>query len=145
MKWDSLSLKIGFSKENSFYFMKRLKRKDLLLLETKLTEKIPDPCNVKEHNDSFLRKKKSKIINQQWKTFENPNIVDIKLVILEHPKISHESSKNIRQVEKVSQAGTNSSYIVIQKNVKIFWTDYVKRQCQYMLLKVMEVLIMLKF
>ena len=31
--------RIGFSKENSYYSMKRLKRKDLLLLAKKLIEK----------------------------------------------------------------------------------------------------------
>ena len=31
--------RIGFSKENSYYWMKRLKRKDLLLLAKKLIEK----------------------------------------------------------------------------------------------------------
>ena len=29
--------------------MKRLKRKDLLLLANKLIEKLPDPRNAKEH------------------------------------------------------------------------------------------------
>ena len=40
--------RIGVSKENIYYPMKRLKRKDLLFLATKLTEKTPDPCNAKE-------------------------------------------------------------------------------------------------
>ena len=40
---------IGFVKERSYYSMKRLKRNHLLLLATKLIEKIPDPCNAKEH------------------------------------------------------------------------------------------------
>ena len=39
---------IESSKENIYYSMKRLKRKDLLLLANKLVEKIPDPCNAKE-------------------------------------------------------------------------------------------------
>ena len=41
--------RIGFSKESSYYSMKRLKRKDLLLLVDKLIEKVPDPRNAKEH------------------------------------------------------------------------------------------------
>ena len=36
--------RIGFSKESSYYSMKCLKRKDLLLLANKL---IPDPRNAK--------------------------------------------------------------------------------------------------
>ena len=51
----------------------------------------------------------SKIIIQQPKTFENPNIVDIKSVIIEHPKTSHKLPKTIRQAAKVSQVGSNSS------------------------------------
>ena len=58
------------------------------------TEKTPDPCNAREHYQSFIRKKCPKsvkqptIITQQRKLFENPNIVDIKSVIIEHPKTS---------------------------------------------------------
>ena len=48
---------IGFSKEDSYYSTKHLKRKDLLLLANKLIEKVPDPRNAKERYESFLRKK----------------------------------------------------------------------------------------
>ena len=41
--------------------MKRLKKKDLLLLVNKLKEKIPDSRNAKEHYQSIIRKKKNKI------------------------------------------------------------------------------------
>ena len=41
--------KIGFVKEISYYSMKHLKRKTLLLLSTKLIEKIHNPRNAKEH------------------------------------------------------------------------------------------------
>ena len=37
----------------------------------------------------------------QPKIFENPNIVDIKSIITEHPKISHKLSKTIRLAKKV--------------------------------------------
>ena len=86
----------GFVKERSYYsMMKHLKKKDLLLLANKLIEKIPDPHNAKEHYQSFIRKKRtnSEIITYQPKTFENPNTVDIKLVITEHSKTSHKLSK----------------------------------------------------
>ena len=58
--------RIGFSKENSYYSMKHLKKKkkDLLLLATKLTEKIPNLCIAKEHYQSFLRKKNTKSVKQ---------------------------------------------------------------------------------
>ena len=55
---------IESSKENIYYSMKRLKRKDLLLLANKLVEKIPDPCNAKERYQSFLRKKNRKSVKQ---------------------------------------------------------------------------------
>ena len=45
-------------------------------------------------------------VTYQPKTFENPNIVDIKSVITQHPKTSHQLSKTIRQAQKV---GSNSS------------------------------------
>ena len=82
----------------------------------KLTEKIPDPQNAKEHYQPFIKKKntesvkQSKIITQQRKTFESPNIFDIKSVVIEHPKTSHKLSKTIRQAEKVTEVGSGESY-----------------------------------
>ena len=49
--------RIGFSKENSYYSIKHLLKKDLLLLANKLIEKIPDPRNAKEHYQLCIRKK----------------------------------------------------------------------------------------
>ena len=54
---------------------------------------------LKKHYHSFIRKKntksvkQSKIITYQTKTFENPNIVDIKSIITKHAKTSHILSK----------------------------------------------------
>ena len=45
-----------FSNENNCYFNETLEKKDLLLLAIKLIEKIPDPCNAKEHYQSFMKK-----------------------------------------------------------------------------------------
>ena len=45
------------------------------------------------------------MITQQLKAIENPNNVDIKSIIIEHPKTSHKLSKTIRQTDKVSQVG----------------------------------------
>ena len=97
--------RIGFSKDNSYYSMK-YQEKDLPLFSNKVTEKIPDPRNAKEHYHSFIRKKniksvkQSKIITQQPKTFQNPNNPDIKSVIIEHPKTSRKLSTTIRQTER---------------------------------------------
>ena len=72
-----------------------------MLLANKLIENILDPRNAKEHCQSFLVKKNRnsvkqlEIITYQPRTFQNPEIVDIKLVITEHPKTSHKLSKTI--------------------------------------------------
>ena len=61
--------------------------------------------------------KQSEIITYQSKTFENPNIIDIKSIIREHPKTSHKLFKTIKQAEKV---GSNSSFYSDTKKVKLF-------------------------
>ena len=79
------------------------------MFAAKLAEQIPDPSNAKEYY-SYLKRiitklvKRSKLITQQPKTFENPNVLEIKSVTIEHPKISCKLSKTIRQAVKVSQA-----------------------------------------
>ena len=76
---------------------------------------MPDPRNVKERYQSFIRKentksvKQSEIITYHPNTFENPNIVDIKFVITELLK----TSKAISWAEKV---GSNSSLYSDTKN-----------------------------
>ena len=78
--------------------------KKLLLLANKLREKYLTLVMLQKHYQSFIRDKSTKsvkqseIITYQPKTFENPNSVDIKLVITEHSKISRILSKTIRQV-----------------------------------------------
>ena len=65
------------------------------MFTTKWTVTTPDPCNVKEHCQLFIRKKNIKsvkqpnMITQQPKTFEKANTVYIKSVIIEHPETSH--------------------------------------------------------
>ena len=72
--------------------MTHQQKKNLQLMSTKLIVKISYPRNAREHYQSFIRKKntksvkQSKVITQQSKTFEKPNIVDIKSFIIEHPK-----------------------------------------------------------
>ena len=65
--------------------------------------------------------KQSKIITPQPKTIENPNVIDKKSVTLEHPKISHNLSKSLRQAKKipqVSSAGKNSTSLLYKKRTK---------------------------
>ena len=122
---------IGLAKENRYYSMKHQKKDNLQLFGTKLTEKIPDPSNTKEYYNSYLKRrnakpvKRSKIITQQPKHFKNPNIVDIKSVIIDYPvKTLHKLSKNIWQSEKVSLVGSgkisNSPLYSETKKVKNF-------------------------
>ena len=40
------------------------RKKDLLLFANKLMEKVPDPCNAKQHYESYLRKKNRKSVKQ---------------------------------------------------------------------------------
>ena len=47
--------------------------------------------------------KRSKIITQQTKTIENPDITDIKSLTIKHLKTSHKLSKTISMAEKASQ------------------------------------------
>ena len=96
------------------------------MLANKLIEKTPDLRNAKELYQLFIRKKNTKsvkqseIITYQPIAFENPNIVDIKSVIIEHPKTSHILSKTIRLAEKVSQVGSSSISYSDTKKGKIF-------------------------
>ena len=61
--------------------------------------------------------KQSEIITYQLKTFENPNIVDIKAIITEHSKASHILLETIKQAEKV---GSNSSLYSDKRKRKYF-------------------------
>ena len=94
--FDNYYKRIGFSEESSYFSMKHLKRKELLLLANKLMQKVPDFRNAKDHYNSFLRKKnkksvkQSEIITYQPKNFDT---VDIKSVTTEHPKYSLKLSR----------------------------------------------------
>ena len=43
---------------------RNVRKKDLGLFETKLTQKIRDPRNAEEHYQSFIRKKNTKLVKQ---------------------------------------------------------------------------------
>ena len=53
--------RIEFPKENNYHLIKYQKEKGLLLLATKLIEKILDANNAKEYYNYYLKKKKYKI------------------------------------------------------------------------------------
>ena len=61
--------------------------------------------------------KQSKIITQQPKTIENPIIIDVKSVTIEHPKTS-KLSKSLRQAKKVSQVGGVADILLVLYIVK---------------------------
>ena len=113
-------------------FNETFEKKDLLLLATKLTEKIPDACKSKEQYQSFIKRKntksvkQSKIITQQPKSFENPNIVDIRLVIIEHSNTFHKLSETIIQTDNIVQVSSNSSLYSDTEKLKIFKTKKFK-------------------
>ena len=65
MKSKTLSLKtiineFDLKKKISYNSMEQLNKTDLLLLANKLIKNIPDPCNPKEHYQSFIIKEKQK-------------------------------------------------------------------------------------
>ena len=74
------------------------------MFANKLIEKTPNHCNAKERYQSFIKIKQHKItktikiITYQLKTFENPNIVDMKSIITKHPKTLHKLSNTVRQL-----------------------------------------------
>ena len=77
-----------------------------------------------EKNTKLL--KRSKIISQQPRTFENPNIVDKKSFTIEHPKTSRKLSQTIKQSKRVSQVGSGKSsnspsYNKTKKKSRIFF------------------------
>ena len=55
-----------------------------------------------------------KLITYQPKTFENPKIADIKLIVTEQPKTSHKLPKTVRQAKKV--CSNSPLYSDTQKN-----------------------------
>ena len=111
LKDDFKSLKtivneLCFLKKAVIIQWKARKKKDFLLVASKLIEKVRDPLNAKEHYQSPVTKrnrksvKQSEIITYQPKTFKNPNTVDIKSVITEHPKTSNNYQRLYERVKK---------------------------------------------
>ena len=90
LPWKTIK-RIEFSKEDSYLSMKCLENRFVVACE-QINKKILDPCNAKEHYQWFIRKKNTKSVKQlkmiiyQPNNFVNPNIIDIKSVITEHPK-----------------------------------------------------------
>ena len=127
MKTETLSMRnvikqLDFLKRKVIVHWNPLKKKGYCCLLTN----IPDQRNAKEQYESFLRKKNKKSVKQSAiftyrpNTFQNPNFVDIKLDIIEHPKTSQKLSKTIRKGEKVD---SNSTLYSDPKKLQIFWTE----------------------
>ena len=109
MKSEALSLKV-IIKELDFLRKAVIIQwntwKILLLLPNKLTKQYLILAMLKMTMNHLLKKptksiKQPKTITYQWKTFENPNIADMKSIITEHSKTSHKLSKTIRQDKKL--------------------------------------------
>ena len=66
MKSETLSLKTIINEldylKKTVIIQRNIRKKDLQLFVTKLTEKIPDLCNAKEHYQSFIREKNTKSV-----------------------------------------------------------------------------------
>ena len=81
-----------------------------------INRKIAHPINTEEHDNSYLKRKnkgvvkRSKIITQQLEAIENPNIADIKSIIIKYPKTSCKLFNTIRQPAKVSHVGSDKSF-----------------------------------
>ena len=114
---------IGFVKESSYYSMKRLKKRFAIACN-QINRKMLATSNAKEHYDFYLKRKntksvkRSKVISQQLKSIEN--IVDIKSVVIKHPKTSQKFSKT-KQVSQVGYGKTSNSplYSKTKKSEKI--------------------------
>ena len=78
-------------------------------LHLNLQKKIIDPCNAKEHYQSFLRNenttpvKQSKTIIKEPELRKTNKIIELKQVNIEHPEYSHKLTKTIKETEKVSE------------------------------------------
>ena len=90
-----------------------------------IKRKIPDPRNVKERYQSFIRKKHTKLANQlknnylSTKNFWKPKYCWCKINYYRISKTSQKLSKTIRQAKKV---GPNYLLYSDTKKVKIFET-----------------------
>ena len=95
----------------------------------------------------LLKKKTQK--TTEIKNYREPNIVDIKSVIIEHSKNLHKLFRVIRQAKNISIFAYENSDIPLKsetKTVKIIWMKKMKRkQNHLMLIKVKKVLIVSKF
>ena len=76
--------------------------------------KEPDHGSAKKHYQSFIQRKNTKKAKlSKIVTLENQNIVNIKPVVIEHPKTSH-------KLYKTKKVGSSSSLYGDTKRVKIF-------------------------
>ena len=68
--WGKYNKRVGFNKENTYYLLKHQK-KDLPWFAIKLIEKIPDPSNINEYYQSYLKNKIAKTIKNNLSTTRN--------------------------------------------------------------------------
>ena len=85
---------------------------------------------MKKENKKLV--KRSKVIVQQPKTTEDPNTVDIKSVIVTHPKTSHRLFKTVKNAQRVGAdsflySETKKENILNEKYIKITKQSYACR------------------
>ena len=73
-----------FANEKSYYSIKNQKKWHFRLLETKLTEKIPNLCNAKKHYESFLRKNMQSWQNNQRELPINQNLQKVQTLFIQN-------------------------------------------------------------
>ena len=77
MKPENLSMKTIINKldflKKQFLFNETSEKEDSQLFATKLTEKIPDPRNAKEHYQSFIRKENIKLKTIKLSNYQKSN------------------------------------------------------------------------
>ena len=70
--------------------------------------------------------KQWKIITQQLKSFESPNIVDMKSVIIEHPKLYINYSRLYARLKMFPKQTLIALYMVVKKSEKFLSKKNVK-------------------
>ena len=80
----------------------KVKKKDLILLVTNLSNKISDCSKAKEHYELFL-KNKGKNLSKESKAVKNPNNINKKSSTIRHPKTVSNFLKSITRSNILSQ------------------------------------------
>ena len=94
---------IGFTKKESYYSLKKQKKKDLVLFATNVTKKKYETVKkAKEHYELFL-KNKGKKYRKVSKSMKKPSNGDIKSVTVRHYETASDLLKPIKQSKIITR------------------------------------------